>query len=278
MSNIEIEGKVTYAEAPEHRVGDSKKTKKPYDFWSQTIHVDDGTGAIECSISVEGENDGIVKGVVARVKGKLTEWQGVRKIQGKLIAISKGDKVTDVQQERAEGYFKEKAKIDRLANEAEGKGDEVIQEELKSSDAKPTNHPRRVNNNNYQSKENYWQDKHEWDKYTWKYNRAGMSRSNGVQYAKDMVDIFLKHKIIKPNKEEIMLKFWELAGEFGKYIFNGEKPGIGKGKQAKPTKAENLALARHIASSGKLELREGKKGLLEDDEKESGGAEGFISN
>ena len=122
MSNIEIEGKVTYTEVPEHREGESKKAKGGhYDFWSQTIHIDDDTGAIECSISVKDENDGIEKGVVARVKGKLAEWQGVRKIQGKLIAISKGDRVIDVQQERAEEYFEEKAKEEKIETEQAGK-------------------------------------------------------------------------------------------------------------------------------------------------------------
>lgn len=113
MSNIEIEGEVTYIEVPENRKGVSKKTNKPYDFWSQRIFIDDGTGNIECSISVKDENGGIEKGVIARVKGKLGEWQGNKNIQGKLIAISKGDKVTDVQQEKAEEYFEEKAKEEK---------------------------------------------------------------------------------------------------------------------------------------------------------------------
>jgi len=229
MSNIEVEGEVTYTETPENRKGISKKTKKPYDFWVQRIFVDDGTGNIECSISVKDENDGITKGVVARVKGKLGEWQDNRNIQGKLIAISKGDRVTDVQQERAEGYFEEKAKIERLADKVKGKGDEIIQEELKPSDARPINHPQINKNNGYQSKDNYWQDKLGWEKHIWKLNRAGMSRSNGVQYAKDMVDIFLKNNVIKPKENEIMKHFWVFAGSFGKYIFNGEKPENGNG-------------------------------------------------
>lgn len=114
MSNIEIEGEVTYTEVPEHREGVSKKGKKePYNFWSQFIVVDDGTGKMGCNVSVKDEDDGLTKGVIARVKGKLKEWEGKRSIQGKLIAISKGDKVTDVQQERAEEYFDEKAKEEK---------------------------------------------------------------------------------------------------------------------------------------------------------------------
>ena len=54
ISNIEIEGEVTYTEIPEHREGESPKAKgSHYDFWSQRIFIDDGTGNIECSISVK---------------------------------------------------------------------------------------------------------------------------------------------------------------------------------------------------------------------------------
>jgi len=112
ISNIEIEGEVTYTEVPEHRIS-PPDAKKEYDFWSQFVVIDDGTGKIGCSVSVKDKDDGITKGAIARVKGKLTEWQGKRKIQGKLIAISKGGKVTDVQQERAEEYFEEKAKEEK---------------------------------------------------------------------------------------------------------------------------------------------------------------------
>ena len=211
MSNITIEGEVTYTEVPEHRIS-PPDAKKEYDFWSQFIVIDDGTGKIGCSISVNDEDDGMVKGVMARVKGKLKEWQGKRKIQGKLIAISKGDKVTDVQQERAEQYFENKAK--------EGKKEEVKVVNVNKG-----------NNNGYQAKEKYWQNKHEWEKHTWRFNRAGMSRSNGVNYAKDMIDILLKHKIIKPKENEVMTYFWGLVGEFGRYIFNGERPDNGNGKK-----------------------------------------------
>ena len=227
MSNISVEGEVTYTETPENRKGVSKKTNKPYDFWSQRIFIDDGTGSIECSISVKDENDGIEKGVIARVKGKLGEWQENRNIQGKLLGISKGGKETDVQQERAEQYFEEKAKIERLA-------DKVEKPKENPSDTPTSKQSGNIKNNNgYYNRENYWEDKHEWDKHTWKYNRAGMSRSNGVNYAKDMIDILLKHKIIEPKENEVMTYFWGLVGEFGRYIFGGEKPDNGKPKEKK---------------------------------------------
>ena len=146
MSNIEIEGEVTYTETPEHRVGTSKKTKKNFDFWSQRIFIDDGTGNIECSISVKDENGGIEKGVIARVKGKLGEWQGNRNIQGKLIAISKGGKVTDVQQEKAEEYFEEKAKEENIITNK-------LIAKIAANEIKPEKEKAKVENNVWEKKD-----------------------------------------------------------------------------------------------------------------------------
>jgi len=108
VSNIEIEGEVVYTDQPERKIGEGKQGH--YDFWSQWIVIQDDTGKIGCSVSLDKEEYKLDKGVVARVKGKLKEWKGKRKIEGKLIAISKGDRVTDVQQEVAEEYFEEKGK------------------------------------------------------------------------------------------------------------------------------------------------------------------------
>jgi len=118
MSNIEIEGKVTYVKAPRHIEGDNDKGH--YDFYSQFIVIDDGTGKIGCNVSIEKEAHCLKKDIVARVKGKLEEYKDknseVRKsLKGKLIAISQGNKITDVQQEVAEEYFDEKAKEEKTA-------------------------------------------------------------------------------------------------------------------------------------------------------------------
>jgi len=117
MSNIEIEGEVTYIMAPRKVEGDNDKGH--YEFYSQFVVIEDETGKIGCGISVEKEEHQLAKGVIARVKGKLEEYkdkkgQMVKKIQGKLVAISKGDKVTDVQQEVAEGYFEERGKEEKV--------------------------------------------------------------------------------------------------------------------------------------------------------------------
>ncbi len=52
-----------------------------------------------------------------------------------------------------------------------------------------------------------------------------------------------------------------------------------KATKAEPTRAENLAIARHIAGGGKLELKEGSTGLLDDEEiVEEGKPGGSINN
>ena len=115
-SNIAVEGKIVYEDPPEHKVGDSKKTKRPYDFWSQWIVIEDETGSIGCSVSIEKEEYRLEKEVIARIKGKLKEWpegSGKKSISGKLLGISRGDKVTDVQQEVAEEFFEEKAAVEK---------------------------------------------------------------------------------------------------------------------------------------------------------------------
>jgi len=50
MSNIEIEGKVTYEKAPRNIKGDNERGH--YDFYSQFVVIDDGTGKIGCNVSI----------------------------------------------------------------------------------------------------------------------------------------------------------------------------------------------------------------------------------
>jgi len=245
ISNIEIEGKVTYEKAPRHIEGDNERGH--YDFYSQFVVIDDGTGKIGCNVSIEKEAYRLEKGVMARVKGKLEEYKDKngemqKSLKCSLVGISKGDKTTDVQLEVAKEFFDDKAK-----------------EEKTAPVAKPTEKP-----NAYQSKDNYWEDKLEWEKYTWKYNRAGMSRSNGINFATNMVNVLLTNKVIETKEDIVMESFWNLASIFGKYIFSGEKEVGVAIKEA--TKEEKLALARHTAEGkkGKLELREGHVGLLGD--------------
>jgi len=218
VSNIGIEGEVTYAMTPRNVTGDNEKGH--YDFWSQFIVIEDETGKIGCSISIEKEEYKLVKGVVARVKGKLEEYKNkngetVRKLKGKLIAISKGDKVTDVQQERAEGYFEEKAKEDKK---------EVVT--TKPADS------------------------------VWEAKDLRIARECAVKAVTELICA----KIMKSKD------FFTFADTIVKYIYNGLPKVPDVNKPTKPTKAENIALARHIAGGGKLELKEGKKGLIEDDE------------
>jgi len=104
MSNIEIEGKVTYAKTPRHIEGDNERGH--YDFYSQFVVIDDGTGKIGCNVSIEKEEYRLEKDVVARVKGKLEEYKDKngemqKSLKGKLIGISKGGKTTDVRQPKS---------------------------------------------------------------------------------------------------------------------------------------------------------------------------------
>jgi len=210
MSNIEIEGKVTYAKAPRHIEGDNERGH--YDFYSQFVYIEDDSGKIGCDISINKEEYKLEQGVIARVKGKLDEYQGTKKIKGKLIGISKGNKTTDVQQEVAEEYFDKKAK-----------------EEKTAPVAKPTETP---SNNIWEAKD------------------LRIARECAVKAVTELVCA----KIMKSKD------FFNFADSIVKYIYNGA--------EKETTKEERLALARHIAEGkkGKLELREGQTGLLEDKE------------
>jgi len=225
MSNIEIEGKVTYEKAPRHIEGDNERGH--YDFYSQFVVIDDGTGKIGCNVSIEKEEYRLKKGVMARVKGKLEEYKDKngemqKSLKCSLVGISKGDKTTDVQLEVAKEFFDDKAK--------ESIGRQIVEKEEKSAPvAKPSEKP----------SNNVWEEKD-----------LRIARECAVKAVTELVCA----KIMKSKD------FFNFADSLVKYIYNGaEKPA---------TKEEKLALARHIAEEkkGKLELREGHTGLLEDKE------------
>jgi len=108
-SNIDIEGNIVYTDPPKHIVS-PPDVKKPYDFWSQWIVIEDETGKLGCSVVLSDPKYKLEKGTIGRITGKLKEWEGKKSISGKLVGISKGNKTTDVQMEIAEEYFEEKAK------------------------------------------------------------------------------------------------------------------------------------------------------------------------
>ena len=108
-SNIDIEGNIVYTDPPKHIVS-PPDVKKPYDFWSQWIVIEDETGKLGCSVVLSDPKYKLEKGTIGRITGKLKEWEGKKSISGKLVGISKGNKTTDVQMEVAEEYFEEKAK------------------------------------------------------------------------------------------------------------------------------------------------------------------------
>ena len=257
MSNIEIEGEVAFEMSPKHIEGDNERGH--YDFYSQFVVIDDGTGKIGCGVSIEKEEYRLKKGVVARIKGKFEEYKDkkgemVKKLQGKLIAISKGDKITDVQQEVAEGYFNERAKINRLANKNEAAtevqahgfdGLETVDPMYKKSTEKPI-------------------DKNA----IWEAKDLRIARECSVKAVTELVCA----GIIKGNDTgKIGANFFCFADTIVKYIYNGNQQQKAKPKGKPATaKKEKLALARHLANApGKLELKEGHTGLL-GEEKEPG--------
>ena len=88
-------------------------------------------------------------------------------------------------------------------------------------------------------------------------------------FKKEMKPVLLPDELTKIDA--MIIWDWWLGDS--KNIIVGERiKRESKEKEAKPeaTKEEKIAQARHIASGGKLELREGKKGLLNDDEEEPG--------
>lgn len=122
VSNIEIEGKVTYEKSPRNITGDNERGH--FDFWSQFVVIEDSTGKIGCNVSIEKEEYRLKKGVIARVKGKLESYKDKngevqKSLKGKLIGISEGGKTTDVELEVAEEYFDKKAKEEEKVKLAE---------------------------------------------------------------------------------------------------------------------------------------------------------------
>jgi len=211
MSNIEIEGEVVYTDQPENKKGISKKTNKPYDFWSQWVVIQDDTGKIGCSVSIDKEEYKLDKGVVARVKGKLKEWKGKRKIEGKLVAISKGDRVTDVQQEVAEEYFEKKAKEEKPPER--GYGEYQAEEKDKEESVKPYLYPQLPLQIKVKEKDNVWEAKD-----------LRIARECAIKAVTELV----ANKIMESKD------FFVFANTIVKYIYNGKVNngnGDGDGKK-----------------------------------------------
>lgn len=241
MSNIEIEGKVTYEKVPRHVEGDNERGH--YDFYSQFVVIDDGTGKIGCNVSIEKEEYRLEKGIMARVKGKLEQYKDKngetqKSLKGSLVAISRGNKETNVQLEVAKEYFDDKAK-------------ETIEVMSPLTAAIPAIMPTSKPVEKPIDKNAIWEAKD-----------LRIARECAVKAVTELVCV----KIMK-NKD-----FFVFADTIVKYIYNGNQQPEAKPKEKpKPTKEEKLALARHLADApSKLELREGYTGLL--DEKEEPGS------
>ncbi|GAI82996.1 unnamed protein product, partial [marine sediment metagenome] len=88
MSNIEIEGTVTYTNDPKNWTGESKGRK--YNFWGQFIALEDDTGSIGCSITFKKEENALEEGDVTKIRGKLEEYtdndgEVQKKLSGRVV-------------------------------------------------------------------------------------------------------------------------------------------------------------------------------------------------
>jgi len=218
MSNIEIEGKVTYKKAPRHIKGENKDGH--YNFYSQFVVIDDGTGKIGCNVTFKKEEHKLKKDVVARVKGKLEEYKDKngemqKSLKGKLIGISKGGKETDVQLEVAKEFFDDKAKEIETSVESQPHAFSELEKKDPMYKKPPTEKP---SNNIWEAKD------------------LRIARECAVKAVTELVCA----KIMKSKD------FFNFADSIVKYIYNGVE------KEA--TKEEKLALARHIAEGKKGKL------------------------
>lgn len=216
MSNISIEGKITYTLAPRHVEGDNKKGH--YDFWSQFVVIEDETGKIGCSVSIEKEEYKLEEGMIARIKGKLEEYKdkkGImqKSIRGSLVGISKGGKITDVQLEVAKEFFDDKAKETIAIQKA-------MQTEVKSEKEKiPIS--------------------------VWEEKDLRIARECAIKAVTELIC----NKIMK-NKD-----FFTFADTIVKYIYDGIKEKTKSIKKA--TKAGKLKIARDtVESSEPLKVKD----------------------
>ncbi|MBA7536962.1 hypothetical protein ES705_29228 [subsurface metagenome] len=108
MSNIEIEGEVTYANDPRNFKGDSKG--RHYDFWSQYIAVEDETDSIGCNITIKNEEAALFEGDQVTIKGKLAEFEDKNgDMQRKLNGRIKRTREEKAREEKTEVTGSEKA-------------------------------------------------------------------------------------------------------------------------------------------------------------------------
>jgi len=231
VGGIIVEGETTYVNVPRHIEGDNEKGH--YNFWSQFVVIDDGTGNIGCNVSFNKEEYRLTEGVIAKVKGRLEEYEDKngeiqRSLRCSLVGVSEKEKTTDVKQKTAEKYFEDKAK-----------------EREETSTKEPSKNV---------SKEN---DLH-------------IVRECAIKAVTELAKVDPSKGNFK-IKISTKKDFFGFADEIVDYIYEGlqkEEAAVkAKAEDGVPlNKEEKIGLARHIVGGKKLELREGHTGLLEDEE------------
>jgi len=158
-------------------------------FYSQFLMMkDDSCGEDEklaAEITFNNESEFIENDMDIVIKGQVSEYNGNLYYRGKVI--------------------------ERIINQEQEKVDKVM----------------KTISNNYSnnSKNTYWENKFEWEKEVWKFNRAGMSRSNGVQFAVNFMKMLVGNKVIElAGAEEAEIMLWKYIKDLGRYIYEGKKP------------------------------------------------------
>jgi len=145
-SNVEIEGKVTYAKDPINWKS-APSDKRQYDFWIQWLYLQDDTGSIGVSISIGKEEDKITQGDMIKVKGKIEEWQDrngavQKKLVGRLVEPSEEKKEKIIEELKKE----EPVGVTNISNELkEGRGIRLTAEEREEAKKREEIALRRIN-------------------------------------------------------------------------------------------------------------------------------------
>lgn len=112
MSNIEIEGDVTYTNFAKNWTGE--KGGRKYNFWSQFVALEDDTGSMGCNITFKKEEKALEEGDHAKIRGKLEEYEDnegnmQKKLSGHVVKGNKTEeKKEEDKEEKEENVKKEK--------------------------------------------------------------------------------------------------------------------------------------------------------------------------
>jgi hypothetical protein len=188
-----VKGKSVFAAEPEEKTG-NKGT-----FYTQYIFLkDDSCGdddVLKPSVIIGSTNNEIQKGDIVEIHGTVKK-RGKKKYYNAKLVNAKADN-----EKPAEKTEQEKQTSNNSNGYKNGNG----------------------------SKDGYWEKKFQWEQEIWKFNRAGMSRSNGVQFAVNFMKILVDNKIIEfAGDEEAEIILWRYIKATDLEILHKEEDNNGK--------------------------------------------------